>query len=98
MLDAWTEWFNYEAWQAAFAAAGRDLAAEAAREWCPDWALPWDHLSAGVERDFYLREARRAEEGRATGDCHTGPCEGCGLARVVEACRTRWRRGDAEPT
>ena len=97
-FDAWTEQFDYQAWEGAFAEAGRSVEAEAAREWDAEWALPWSHISTGVDADFLRQEARRAEDGAPTADCHTEACQKCGLAKVVESCRDKLGQNGGRPT
>ena len=45
-----------------------------------DAPLPWDHLNAGVSREFLLRERRRAFEGKISDDCRYAACRQCGPA------------------
>ena len=88
-FDAWTEQFDYQGWEGAFAEAGRSLEAEATREWHAEWALPWSHISTGVSAGFFREEARKAESGEPTADCHTEACQRCGLSQTIEACSAR---------
>jgi len=50
-----------------------------------DEVLPWDHLDAGVEKRFLLREWEKAQRAETTHDCRKG-CTGCGLKRYEGAC------------
>jgi radical SAM superfamily enzyme YgiQ (UPF0313 family) len=77
-FDAWSEHEQGATWEAAFAAHGRDLVAEAMRERDALDPLPWDHVVSGVTKEFLLDEwwASRAE--RATGDCRWDGCTDCG--------------------
>ena len=43
-FDLWTENFDYQIWQKAFAENNLDLEAEAVKTFLPDDILPWDHL------------------------------------------------------
>ena len=56
------------------------------RERAEDEVLPWDHIDAGVTKEFLLREQHKAERGETTPDCRKG-CQGCGLQRYEGACR-----------
>ncbi len=56
------------------------------RERAEDEVLPWDHIDAGVTKEFLLREKHKAERGETTPDCRKG-CQGCGLQRYEGACR-----------
>ncbi|MFB3819350.1 MAG: TIGR03936 family radical SAM-associated protein, partial [Candidatus Methylomirabilales bacterium] len=73
-------------WLEAFEAAGVDPFAIANAPRALDAPLPWDHIDPGVSRRFLAREYQRALAGVATGDCHTGACNGCG-----EICAPDWR-------
>ena len=48
-----------------------------------DGPLPWDHIHAGVDRAFLLREAERARSGELTPDCGGVRCYGCGAGCLV---------------
>lgn len=76
-FDAWTERFSLKRWMDAFEQTGVDPAAIANRERSEDETLPWDHISAGVSRDYLLRERRRALAGKTTPDCSFTGCTGC---------------------
>jgi hypothetical protein len=76
-FDAWTERFSLDVWLGAFEAAGVDPVAIAGCERPTDEPLPWEHLSAGVSRDYLLRERERALAGRTTADCSFDGCTGC---------------------
>ncbi len=78
----WIEHFKPDIWKEALAETGVDPA-RYRRARSLDEALPWDHLEAGVSRDYLLRERRRALEGRLTEDCRYGACGRCG------ACDTK---------
>jgi len=77
-LDAWSELFDLARWQEAFAATGLEMDFYARRTRPLDEVFPWAHLSAGVYPEFLVSEAKRLTTGKATLDCHTGPCHGCG--------------------
>ncbi len=84
-FDGWTEQFQFEAWMRAFADAGVDPYAIANRPVPVEAPLPWDHIDAGVDKAFLVREYGRALDGAPTEDCHVGPCNGCG-----EQCAPSW--------
>ena len=44
-----------------------------------DEVFPWEHIDAGVSRDFLVRERQAALLGKATPDCRNGQCSYCGL-------------------
>ena len=76
-LDGWSEFFNYDAWMDAFSKCGIDPDFYTARERDFEEILPWDHISAGVSKDFLIREARRASEAKTTKGC-LDACSKCG--------------------
>ncbi len=82
LFTSWVEEFRLEPWLEALEECGIDAnACIATRE--IDAPLPWDHLEAGISREFLLREWQRAQAARVTEDCRYGACRGCG------ACDTR---------
>jgi radical SAM family uncharacterized protein len=83
-FDGWTEHFHYQRWMEAFRLAGLDPAWYAGRSYHYDDVLPWDHIDAGVSRQFLVQEHRQALAGRTTPDCRTGSCPGCGLCPTLE--------------
>ena len=62
-FDAWSECFRLQTWLDAFAENGVDPAQIANRVRSEDEALPWDHLSAGVDRRYLASERERALHG-----------------------------------
>lgn len=77
-LDAWDEHFRFPLWLEAFEQAGIRMADHAHRPLPEDAWLPWDHIDAGVSKQFLLAEKRKAERGEATPDCREGVCARCG--------------------
>ena len=84
--DGWHEQFRYDLWLKAFEMAGLSPHFYANRRRAEDEVLPWDHIDAGVTKEFLLREKHRAERGEVTPDCRKA-CQGCGLKRYEGACR-----------
>ncbi len=89
LFSSWVDHFTLEPWSEALAEHG--LSAESYTGSRPivleekDEAgmpvpapLPWDHLEAGVSRDFLLRERERALNGKRTEDCRYAVCRQCG--------------------
>lgn len=77
IFASWMDHFSIDPWLESLAECG--LTAEeftGAREL--DAPLPWDHLNAGVSREFLLRERRRAFEGKISDDCRYAACRQCG--------------------
>ena len=79
-FDAWSECFRLQTWLDAFADNGIDPLAVANRERPTDEPLPWDHLSAGVDKGYLVAERQLAMEATVTPDCSFSGCTGC------EAC------------
>lgn len=80
-LDGWDEFFRFDIWMEAFAAAGIDPDFYAARRRPYTELLPWDHIDCGVSRAFLVRESEKARAGVTTPDCRT-QCAGCGANRL----------------
>ncbi len=94
-FDAWEDGFDWDRWRAAFAEAGIDPESALRRELDPARPLPWDHIDAGVSREFLEREWQRARRGEPTPDCLGARCQRCGVD--AEVCR-RLKRDFAERT
>ena len=78
-FDGWTDYFNETVWYRALAECGLDARFYATRGRGRDEILPWDHLSAGVSREYLWNEYQRALEEEFTADCRQGGCTGCGV-------------------
>ena len=77
-FDGWRDHFRWDLWQEAFAAVDLDPTWYL-RQRLPGEILPWDHIDAGVTKDFLLRERQAGLLGKATPDCRNGECSYCGL-------------------
>jgi len=71
-FDGWSEHFSFARWMEAFAEAGVDPSWYAERERPRDEGLPWDHVDAGVDREFLWRERLRSLDGALSPDCRQG--------------------------
>ncbi|MDT8902251.1 TIGR03960 family B12-binding radical SAM protein [Anaeroselena agilis] len=80
-FDGWSEYFKFTVWQDAFNETGVDPHFYAGRERTADEVLPWDHLSAGVDKSFLEREYRQALAADPTPDCRRGDCRVCGVCQ-----------------
>lgn len=78
-FDGWDEHFQYNKWMQAFAEAGLDPGFYANRRRPYSEILPWDHISAGISKDFLRAESERAHQGITTPDCRWNPCSNCGV-------------------
>ena len=77
-FDAWSEMFNLEHWQSAFATVGLDPDFYTKRERTLDETLPWDHISAGVSKKFLQQDYQWSLAGKVRLDCRT-QCYACGI-------------------
>lgn len=84
-LDSWSEFFSWERWLGALEAAGLDPSWYVERERPRSEVLPWDHLHAGVDRDFLWEEYEKAVRGETTPDCRFSECSECGACSPPRA-------------
>ena len=87
MLDAWDEFFDYDAWIEAFSACGIDPAFYTSRGFGLDEVLPWDIIDIGVTKAFLRRERDKAYKGETTPSC-AEQCSGCGANKL--GGKNRW--------
>jgi radical SAM family uncharacterized protein len=84
-FDGWSEHFSYEGWEAACEVAlkdtGVDLDWYTTREREYDEVLPWDHLDAGLDRDWLWEDWQDAldPDSVEVDDCRWTPCYDCGV-------------------
>ena len=85
-FDGWSEHFSFERWVrcAAAALAGEpvDLDWYTTRERGYDEVLPWDHLDAGLDRDWLWQDWQDAVDPAGAAeveDCRWSPCYDCGV-------------------
>jgi radical SAM family uncharacterized protein len=77
-FQEWSERFDLALWQEALAAEGLTLDDVVHRGRHQDEALPWDHISAGLHRDFLWDDWQEALAGAGVEDCRWTPCYDCG--------------------
>ncbi|HEX3794546.1 MAG TPA: TIGR03960 family B12-binding radical SAM protein [Acidimicrobiales bacterium] len=77
-FQEWSECFNLELWETALAAEGLSLHEVAHRDRDEHEPLPWDHISAGLHRDFLWTDWQDALAEAAVEDCRWTPCYDCG--------------------
>ncbi len=88
-FENWSELFSWGVWEEALLEEGIDPASYVEREREPDEVFPWEHLSAGLSREFLWEEYEKSRRGAPTPDCRWEECSGCG------ACsRTKGEGGD----
>lgn len=80
IFDAWTEYFDMEAWRAAMEECGFDMDFYTMRERSTDEILPWDFIDIGVSKKFLIGEWERALKEEVTPNCRM-QCSGCGAGK-----------------
>jgi radical SAM family uncharacterized protein len=78
-FDSWGEHFKYDRWMEAFEECGLDPHFYANRKRDFSEVMPWDHIDAGVSKEFLISENKKAYAGELTPNCRQG-CSGCGAA------------------
>jgi radical SAM family uncharacterized protein len=89
-FDGWSEFFSYDRWARCaadvLAPDGIDLAWYTTRERGYGEVLPWDHLDAGLDRDWLWQDWLAAIDpaGAAeVADCRWTPCFECGVCPAM---------------
>ena len=78
VFQEWSEHFCLELWTSALERQGLTLEEMVYRHRTEDEAFAWDHLSAGLHRDFLWEDWRDALEAVGLEDCRWTPCYDCG--------------------
>ncbi|MGE5765037.1 MAG: TIGR03960 family B12-binding radical SAM protein [Mycobacterium leprae] len=82
-FDGWSEHFSYERWTRAaaevFDGTALDVDWYTTRERDPAEVLPWDHLDAGLDREWLHEDWQAAIAGEEVDDCRWTPCYDCGV-------------------
>ncbi|MER7367173.1 TIGR03960 family B12-binding radical SAM protein [Nonomuraea wenchangensis] len=82
-FDGWSEHFSYERWMAAADQAGIDVDWYTTREREENEVLPWDHLDAGLDREWLWQDWQEAVSGGEVEDCRWTPCYDCGVCPTM---------------
>jgi radical SAM superfamily enzyme YgiQ (UPF0313 family) len=86
-FDGWSEHFSYERWAAcadkALADEPVDLDWYTVRERDEVEVLPWDHLDAGLDREWLWQDWQDALEETEVEDCRWTPCYDCGVCPTM---------------
>ena len=80
-FDSWSEYFDFQRWQDAFASCGLSMDFYATRQRDKDEVLPWDMISTGVSKRFLWREREQCYQNKITPDCRK-QCTGCGADKL----------------
>jgi len=78
-FQEWSERFDLGRWLDAMAAEGLDPDWYVTRHRTEDEVLPWDHISAGLHRDFLWQDWQAALAEHGLPDCRWTPCYDCGV-------------------
>ncbi|GAA2405255.1 TIGR03960 family B12-binding radical SAM protein [Nonomuraea africana] len=82
-FDGWSEHFSYERWMAAAEKAGVQVDWYTTREREENEVLPWDHLDAGLDREWLWQDWQDAVTGSEVDDCRWTPCYDCGVCPTM---------------
>jgi radical SAM family uncharacterized protein len=77
-FQEWSEYFDLQLWTDALDAQGMSLEDTVYRHRTEHEPLPWDHLSAGLHRDFLWQDWLDALAAHGLPDCRWTPCYDCG--------------------
>ncbi|MDR4506793.1 MAG: TIGR03960 family B12-binding radical SAM protein [Candidatus Brocadiaceae bacterium] len=77
-FDAWEEHFNFQKWMEAFEEEGIDWKFYVHRRRDEEEVFPWDHISCGIQKPFFLEERMKSLRKELTPDCRTDKCPECG--------------------
>lgn len=87
-FDGWSEHFSYERWmecaEAELTPLGVDVDWYTTRERDYDEVLPWDHLDAGLDRDWLWDDWQDALDEVNVDDCRWTPCFDCGVCQELD--------------
>ena len=78
-FQEWSEHFDLRRWEEAMAAEGLSIDWYVARHRTEDEVLPWDHISAGLHKDFLWQDWQDALAEHGVEDCRWTPCYDCGV-------------------
>jgi radical SAM family uncharacterized protein len=77
-FDAWKEHPSFDIWMKAFESTGIDSEFYTHRERPIDETLPWDHVNAGLRKEFLTEDYLWSLENRTRVDCRER-CFACGI-------------------
>lgn len=78
VFQEWSEHFDLNLWEEAMAACGLSMDWYVHRHRGEDEVLPWDHIHAGLHKDFLWQDWQDALAGYGLEDCRWTPCYDCG--------------------
>ncbi len=77
-FQEWSEHFDIDKWLVALESEGLNVEQYAYRHRREDEILPWDHLDAGLHKDFLWQDWQDALAEVGLPDCRWTPCYDCG--------------------
>jgi radical SAM family uncharacterized protein len=87
-FDGWSEHFSYERWascaERCLEGSGVDLDWYTTRERDYAEVLPWDHLDAGLDREWLWEDWQDALDEVEVDDCRWTPCFDCGVCPELD--------------
>jgi len=78
VFQEWSEFFDRQLWLDAAAAEGLDIDDVVHRHRTEAETLPWDHISAGLHKDFLWQDWMDSLAEVGLPDCRWTPCYDCG--------------------
>lgn len=78
-FQEWSEHFNLALWRGAMEAEGLDIDWYTTRHRTEDEILPWDHIAAGLHKDFLWQDWQASLAAHGLPDCRWTPCYDCGV-------------------
>jgi len=78
VFQEWGEHFDLALWTEAMAAEGLSIEWYVTRHRHEDEILPWEHIHAGLHKDFLWQDWQDALAGAGLADCRWTPCYDCG--------------------
>jgi radical SAM family uncharacterized protein len=86
-FDGWSEHFSFERWEQAatevFTGTAVSMDWYTTRERERSEVLPWDHLDAGLDRDWMWQDWQDARSDVEVEDCRWTPCYDCGVCPTM---------------
>ena len=79
-FDGWSDCFSLNKWLDIFEECGIDPDFYAVRQRDFDEILPWDFLDYGVNKEYLIKECKKAYEDTTTPHCRL-KCNNCGAAK-----------------
>ncbi len=83
-FDGWSDSFNFNFWLDAAEENEIDLDFYTKRKRDTGEPLPWDMISCGITKAFFIKEREKAYQQELTQDCRDGSCSDCGICDFKE--------------